>query len=386
MNYTIRQKTAILKSLLLIIHADNIRSIQEQQFLRWFSIQHNEPLDPLMQAAEEMTLEEMKEELAHFSPAHFREVQNLWYICSLSDGIVPEELHVIRELALPSVSPANRDHLTEQDIPYITATYTHMTDDASVRQAPADFLVRYNTQQTHGDLQALEDRFYMNKELLDTLDLYDFDLESFWNLVLFVKDVIEEKCDTAVVSSASIVDSIASFRDAIGALPLHPVCQDINPSDQLPKDAYVQFNNPVELSLRADKKKVHSCHNDQAIFLIARACDKMLQDYDSLLLDIPTQRVDISNTRKLAMFYLVMQQFLHDKEPSTKQTNRSYDKNLLIARVLYAIEWVYASYAVAYDDTKYTPNRKLYDLIKKYLKKPCEGLEFTSVYYQGIQL
>lgn len=383
MDYTSQQTIAILKSLLLIIHADNIRSIQEQQFLRWFSIQHNEPLEPLMQKAEAMTMEEMKELLSQLDTSHFREVQHVWYMCSMSDGMVPEELKIIRDLALPAAIPSNRDRLAMEDLGYITSIYDHKE---SISLASADFLERYNQQRTQPDSLELENNFYAYQELLDTLDLYDLDFESFWNLVLFVKDVVEDKCATAVVPTRSIVDEISELRDAIGRIPLHPACQTVIPSDELPEDAYLEFDASAELILRVNKKKVHSCANDQAIFLIARACNQLLQEYDSSLLDIPTQPLDVSNTRKLAMYYVVMQQFLHDKEPTTKQTNRSYDKNLLIARVLYVLGWVDVSYAVAYDDTKYTPNRKFYDLIKKYVKHPCEGIEFRSVYYQGISV
>lgn len=381
MDYTSQQTIAILKSLLLIIHADNIRSIQEQQFLRWFSIQHNEPLEPLLQKAESMTMEEMKEQLYQLDTPHFREVQNLWYTCSTSDGVVPEELQVIRDLAIPAATPPNRDVLSIDDLSYITSIY----DSAeSITPASYDFLERYNNQRTQADNLELENTFYAYQELLDTLDLYDFDLEAFWNLVLFVKDVVEDRCATAVLPQSSIVDEISALRDAISNIALHPACQDLKPCDELPKDAYLEFESQAELILRVNKKKKHSCANDQAIFLIARACNQLLEEYDSSLLDIPTKPVEVSNTRKLAMYYVIMQQFLHDKEPTTKQTNRSFDKNLLIARVLYVLGWVDMSYAVAYDDTKYTPNRKFYDLIKKYVKHPCEGIDFRSVYYQGV--
>lgn len=382
MTYSEKQKTAILKSLLYIVDADGIRSTQEICFLRWFSINNDEKLEDIMERAKFMTYDDMKDTIHNLDEEGFEEVTRLWYICSLSDGIVPEELKVIIDLARNGEPSIPNKSLNKEDIKYIIDTYDY--EEAPILPS-MDFLTRYYHPNLKLDDRTLEDQFFSSRELLETIEIFGFSQEEFWLLVLFVKDVVEEKCKSAITLPESTVDAIRSIRDAIGNLPLHPSCREFSPDDELPDDAYIKFDNPIELTIRSGKKRVLKCDNDQAVYLLAHACSHLLRDHSIDTLHMNQHQAKISPTRKLAMFYVVMKKFLQDKSREVEDFKGRDNKNLLIAQVLHAIGWLDEKYATLYTEND-VPNNSFYDLVKKYIKAPCKGINFSSIYYQGVKV
>ncbi len=385
MNFTYTQKVAILKSLLYIVDADGIRSIEEKQFLRAFSIDQNTPLEVLLKDVDNISKEEMFDEIHSMDKIAFREVKNLWYICSLSDGIVPEELHTIIDMMRPKVNHTIKSELSREDICYIIDTYDNETEQDLPSQ---DFLLRYNQLESKLDNRSMEDQYYNNEALLETLELFGFNDESFWYLVLFVKDVVEEKCHSATCCPESVYDTIRGLRDAIDELELHPTCRTYRAHEELPEDAIVRYNNPVTLKLFEKNSTKYKTMSNQAIRMIAHACDHLLKEHTLDYIG-DFKPVEVPWTKRMAMFYVVMKRFLEDKEPKTKFTNVSYDKNLLIARVLCAIGWISPEDAAAYSepyDEKLNHNRKFYNLVKNYKDKLSDGVRYSSLFYQGVKV
>ena len=385
MVFTYTQKVAILKSLLDIVDADGIRSIEEKQFLRAFSLDQDTRLEELMEEADKLSKEDMHNVIHGLDETGFREVQSLWYICSLSDGIVPEELTTIINLMNPNVEHNMKSQLSEEDISYIIDTYDSGEEIYSPSQ---EFLMRYNKLKGKLDKPEIEDRYYNSKELLGTLDLFGFDFEEFWYLVLFVKDVVEEKCQTAMCHSQSVYETIQAFRDAVKDLDKQSTCREFTPEEELPEDAVVRFKKPVTLTLQEGKSDRFHTLSNQAIYLMAHACDHLLKDHNLEFVG-EVERVKMTWTKKITMFYVVMHRFLEGKEPKTKQTARSYDRDLLIARVLCAIGWIGPDKAKAYSaayDGAYNPNRKLRNLVKNYKNNLSDGVSYGSLFYRGVKV
>ncbi len=380
--YSKTQKIAIIKSLLYIVDADGIQSNQEISFLRWFSINNNEQLDELIASAKLMSKEDMQDIIHALDEKTFKEVSKMWYICSLSDGIVPEELQVIINLTNRGEQPARKQLLSKEDIHYIIDTYDY--DGAPILPS-TDFLNRYNEADFNLDSKKLEDQFYNCGELFETIDIYGFNHEEFWYLVLFVKDVVEEKCKTALKMPEKTADEICKIKDAISEIALHPSCRKFSTDIELPDDAYLQFEKSVELTIKENNKKVISSKNDHAIYLIAHACEHLLNEHCFNSMKTSLQQIEIPNTKRLAMFYVVLMQFLRDKEYDPNFKIGRSNKNLFIAQVLHAIGWLDESYATLRTENGDLNNR-FYSLIKKYIPSPCEGLRFASAYYQGVRL
>lgn len=383
MEYTQLQKTAILKSLLYVVDADGVFSIQEKQFLRWFSIKQNESLDPFMDAAKAMSVEKMQEVIKSLDNDTFREVKNLWYMCSFSDEIVAEELQVIIDLIHPRIEAKNKQFLTKEDIQYIIDTY----DSPNYTEQPShDFLSRFNELKTQANNRTIEDAFYDNQQLLDTLELFDFDLESFWNLVLFTKDVVEEKCASAYKEQRGVIEALELLRDTLDKQPKLDSCRNLSAKNEFPEDAYIEYKADLKLSLTANGKKIYGCDNHHALFLLAHACDHLLKDHSNIHPDFSCKLEQFPSTRKYAMFYSIMKRFLDGKKTKTTNTNRSSDTHLLVARVLHAIGWLDSKYIESHDVKRYTTNKKFRELIKNYEAYPCKGFGFNTVYYQGIDV
>ena len=384
MNYTQIQKVAILKSLLFIVDADEVFSIQEKQFLRWFSIQHDEPLDPLLQLAKQMSISEMKEIIASFTKDMFREIQNLWYMCSRSDEVVPIELQVIVDLMQPKVEIEHKPKLTKEDIPYIINTY----DNVDCTNKPSDdFLTRYNDLNTQCETHALKETFLKNQQITNTLGLLEINEEFFWYLVVFVKDVVEEKCASAYKIIQGVVDAICGLSDIIDGITKKESCRALSHKDEFPNDAYIEFNRKIKLTIASGKDILYKCNNDHAIFLIAHACEHLLRDHKHIIPDFCNDSKEFPKTRKFAMFYRIMLQFLKDKKPKTTMTNISSDLYLLVARLLHTIGWLENdAYIEDHDTNRYTTNKKFKEYIKNVKSCPCKGYGFNTVYYEGIEV
>lgn len=385
MNYTQLQKAAILKSLLFIVDADRVFSIQEQQFLRWFSIRQDEPLDPLLQLAEEMSVLDMQKEFTAFNDNMYREVHNLWFICSRSDEVVPKEIQVIIDLMQPKIAIEHKQRLTKEDIPYIINTYDHI---GTLKKPSDEFLTRYNNLNTQHDTHALKEKFLTNQDITNTLELLGINDEQFWYLVVFVKDVVEAKCNSAYKIRPGVLDAINGLSNIIDGIAKKDSCRNISHKDEFPIDAYIEYNSDIKLTITSGTKTLYGCNNDHAIFLIAHACEHLLRDHKHIIPDFCNDSKEFPITRKRAMFYCIMHRFLEDKKPKTSMTNVSSDKYLLVARILHTIGWLEEENYIKQHDIgrKGETNKKFKELIKNVKSCPGEGYKFNTVYYEGIQV
>lgn len=382
MTLTSNQKVALIKSLLYTIDADAIYSVEEKLCLQQFSIDLNLELKTLQEEASSMTNGEMNDQLYLLSYDQFESVKHLWSLCAISDGVVPIELQVIINMIAYREGLSIKESITKKDIQYVVDTF----DDNQITLPSEDFIHRYSLVKTQFDERAFEDEFYRSKDILNTLNLFGFDLEQFWCLVLFVMDVVEEKSNSAFSYSTSVYETIHTLRDSIDNLKKHPNSVIIDSSEELPTDGVLQYKYPIKLTIREHNYNVFQSDNDEVIHLVAHACDHLLREHE-LKTQGSIKPVKISWTKKMTMFYVLMKRFMKGKKPSTKNTAHSYDSNLLIARVLCVIGWIPKSeaeeYAVPYDKD-YKPNRKLYNLVKNYKKKLSQGVGYSSAFYQGV--
>lgn len=382
MTLTNEQKIALIKSLLCIIDADAIYSIEEKLCLQRFSIDLELDLKTLQEQACDMSNDDMSYHLSLLSYEQFSTVKQLWSQCAFSDGVVPIELQVIINMMAYKEGITLKEKISKEEIKYIVDTF----DDNQTTLPSDDFIQRYPFIRAQFDERAFEDEFYKSKDILHTLNLYGFDMENFWYLVLFVKDVVEQKSATAFSYTKSVYETIHALRDAIDSLKKHPQSIVIDSSEEFPIDAVMQYKHPIKLSIREHNYKVFQSDNDEAIHLVAHACDHLLKEHE-LKKQGSIKPVKVSWTKQLTMFYVLMKRFLTDKNPSTKHTAYSYDGNLLIARVLCVLGWIPKEEAELYSkayDKDYKPNRKFYNLVKNYTKKLSNGVGYSSAFYQGV--
>lgn len=380
---THERKVALFKAMKNIVNSkhkkDSLRAQRMQSFVKILK----EDYMSLEELADVMDEESMYMVLSQFSRTDLAQMKSNWFETGETTPDNSVELQALYNLLVVKSNTLGKLDLSISDVEYISEAF-----DIHEESIPSiDFSDRYGALYNQ-DLKQIVERFCMQEDVLHTINVYGFDIERFWYLVLFVKDVVEVKCNNAFAVTESVYDTICQFKESIDALKKHHKSAKVDVADELLENEVLSFENPILFTVNEHSDTVFKSSNDEALHLIAHACDHLLKEHDVKRME-SKRPIDISWTRRVTMFYVLMKRFLDDKQVLIKSTGYSQDRNLLVARLLCVIGWIPDDKKEVYSNTydkNYKANRKFYNLIKNYKDCLSDGVQYFGESYQGVNI
>lgn len=199
------------------------------------------------------------------------------------------------------------------------------------------FIDRYNNKKI--PLQNRFKDYIENKDIQGCLSDLGLDSERFWYLLLFVYDYCVGTCFDNIKTKEGVGSIIEKFVELIK--------KGINYSYRKPQHSVytlkeISFNEPVELTLKVGKKKIHITDNE-TIGIIGMACEAMYTDIKdanifkgSICLNEPDE---YSDTAMAYLFCKMLRYFFdstdHIKERRAVSANISNKEKELLSYLLY---------------------------------------------------